>query len=1117
MKKYLIILVILLHWSPSIRAQIQGDVAFPVSPQNNNFNMINNSANIGPMANGLISKDLCSGVAAVNIPFYSYSIGNVNINVGLHYIASGIQVDEQASNVGLGWTFDFGPKIQRQIRGALPDEHYKVWGMTPNPPSDFGYWYANGSQRKDNECDVFYLTIGNSNYEFMFAQNGDLLTIPETSKIKIERYINGNPVTGTATPPTESAQNLTFIITDEFGSKYYFDVTDNSDEALLGSDGSIHHADAWYPSKIVTYDNKEIDFDYDVDNYIKDLGISEIWQEKNNNFGAGYFHQDQVLTHEAHIRDIKFPNGITVAFTWQGRCDISQAGSGFDAKGHCLTSVVIKENSPLATFPYVHRSFTLNYSYFHSPDYNTPYSPADYTTWVSTDGSPFQNVATSCTSQATTYLRYRLKLDNISQCGTDWVCKPYFKFDYSTIPLPPRLVGGRDKYGYANGAVALTYHSPSGTACDGAVLILQHYLGSDLVGMSAAPNADYVQGCMLNKITNETGGIATLTYKPISSLGLPGAVDMSSLVVTNVDYNDGFSTNNDQHHRYLYSQYEKSTPMDGSTMTFNGEGWDYCTAAGEGYYYWTYYLFGSNELNTGLNGRRYVFRNVTEKIADNANNQIKATAYQFSGLTANGHGITDNTYSPPNSGFVSFGLPPFSNKQIQRSWGMGLLLAEFTYNQDNILTEQKNYTYNVSSHYQTSNFGGDHTLDYIANHNGSFLKTYPTHDYYYPFSGSTLLTNVQVNGYYNMGSYISKSTDYTYDDRNNLVMEKYYNSKGEPTWNNYFYDYSLSGGAGLSTLNSNGVERVIYTEKWKNIGGTPTLVGLTATSQNVVSGNIVKPKYFYNLATASSSPVTMSGFVLNHAGMESGVSIPNLTMSSAVTKFDDMGYAIETSDLKGNNGNVYNSSIIDNCTGMTLAEVKNARYDEIAYCGFESDYSNPSNYVKGNTSFSSSAVSQSTRFLGRSSYHCSSSSGTLINTTNVLTIGKKYIVSFWVYGAGAITIDDGASTLPNSVNASAPSAVSSYNGWTLYKVTLTAQGTTGIHFSGEGYIDELRVYPANSLMRSYNFLPLIGKIAEVDENEDFTTYEYDSYGNLSIVRDHNGNILSKTTTVTKGY
>ncbi len=58
------------------------------------------------------------------------------------------------------------------------------------------------------------------------------------------------------------------------------------------------------------------------------------------------------------------------------------------------------------------------------------------------------------------------------------------------------------------------------------------------------------------------------------------------------------------------------------------------------------------------------------------------------------------------------------------------------------------------------------------------------------------------------------------------------------------------------------------------------------------------------------------------------------------------------------------------------------------------------------------------------------------------------------------------------------------------------------------YLNSLRAIP-NSFVTTYTYKPLIGISSETDPNGRTKYYEYDNFNRLSIIRDHDNNILKK--------
>ena len=58
-----------------------------------------------------------TGVPNISVPLFSLSSGDFSMPVELHYDASGIKVDQQATYVGLGWNLIMGGSISQIVCG----------------------------------------------------------------------------------------------------------------------------------------------------------------------------------------------------------------------------------------------------------------------------------------------------------------------------------------------------------------------------------------------------------------------------------------------------------------------------------------------------------------------------------------------------------------------------------------------------------------------------------------------------------------------------------------------------------------------------------------------------------------------------------------------------------------------------------------------------------------------------------------------------------------------------------------------------------------------------------------------------------------------------------------
>jgi YD repeat-containing protein len=79
------------------------------------------------------------------------------------------------------------------------------------------------------------------------------------------------------------------------------------------------------------------------------------------------------------------------------------------------------------------------------------------------------------------------------------------------------------------------------------------------------------------------------------------------------------------------------------------------------------------------------------------------------------------------------------------------------------------------------------------------------------------------------------------------------------------------------------------------------------------------------------------------------------------------------------------------------------------------------------------------------------------------------------------------------------------NGWTYYSHLVSGQSTISV--SGNGVLDELRLYPSNAQMTTYTYSPLTGMSSSTDAKGEITYYEYDNFQRLMNIKDKDGNII----------
>jgi YD repeat-containing protein len=113
---------------------------------------------------------------------------------------------------------------------------------------------------------------------------------------------------------------------------------------------------------------------------------------------------------------------------------------------------------------------------------------------------------------------------------------------------------------------------------------------------------------------------------------------------------------------------------------------------------------------------------------------------------------------------------------------------------------------------------------------------------------------------------------------------------------------------------------------------------------------------------------------------------------------------------------------------------------------------------------------------------------------------KDYVLSFWAKDSyGSINITGGA-----TLSKTGPTIG---GGWIYYEYKIPMGSSSPVITGATGFIDEVRLFPTNSLMTTTAYDPIKGKIADCDANNRITFYEYDGLGRLVKIKDENYNIL----------
>jgi YD repeat-containing protein len=288
---------------------------------------------------------------------------------------------------------------------------------------------------------------------------------------------------------------------------------------------------------------------------------------------------------------------------------------------------------------------------------------------------------------------------------------------------------------------------------------------------------------------------------------------------------------------------------------------------------------------------------------------------------------------------------------------------------------------------------------------------------------------------------------------------------------------------GLSTL-------VVSEETWITKNSINYLVDAYVQDYKAISNGSIKLSKKYILKSIDPIaenliPAFNSSSLFRDPNLfEEKVSVDNFSLAGNPSQITD-------------NAQTSVSTIYENYGKLAVATVMNAKLTEVAFTSFEdlSPYYPLANELLGN--FRLTGVPQrASTISGNQAFQ-----GQVVTT---LTTGT-YRITYWCNTTGGLSLTASSIIEPQQL-------IRSTNGWSLYKAIVSITGVTGSITinSGSYLIDEARILPTASRISTINFNDRLLKSSSADDNNVFTYYEYDGFGRLIIVRDHERNIVSKT-------
>jgi len=491
---------------------------------------------------GAAPVNLFSGTPSISIPIYTLKGHELSVPISLTYDASGIKIDQIATNIGLGWNLNFGGVVSRKVNHLADD---LVFGLAYNKVYDAGfesiqqYVYDNTVTKFDQYHPASKITSLKNLYEdFMYAEadtqadtftfnvgglSGNIVIeyIPNGGNVDINAYCFENPDIKVSSIPETAGTPITgWKITNVDGTNYYFEAAEatwNSFSAIsYFADGS--HLDytrkynsAWYLTKIVSANGLDV-FEFDYSNATEwGVSVSRATQHRVGGFretqcvgsflesrGQGVSYNDYKM-YQFHLENIIY-NGINVLSTQvSGTARTDLPGQ------KRITGLTVKDENLLTVLQ------------------------------VDFDNSTYFKASSGQTNSAT---NTRLKLDGVSIYRNNSSDAKNYSFDY-ILPnsVPDRTCNAKDYWGYYNGGNCSgnLYAEPPSS---------EGWPTYTIVGRDRSPSFSDTKIGSLQFITYPTGGKTEFVYEEHSGISHNSSYTHNGVVgglriKKTIDYTDG--------------------------------------------------------------------------------------------------------------------------------------------------------------------------------------------------------------------------------------------------------------------------------------------------------------------------------------------------------------------------------------------------------------------------------------------------------------------------------------------------------------------------------------------------------------------------------------------------
>ena len=487
---------------------------------------------------GEASVNEYTGTADISVPLYTIKCKDIEIPIVLRYDASGIKVEQEASWVGLGWNLTVGGCINYVCAGGhdlynAPDISNELWteyltskfSFSTNWKAQTRYYSYNPNENSNwmsslpyNSLDFVlsytdnigggwgmkeyvdwgygerdFYSVNVMGKSFMFFIDPFTLKVFNIGKAGedfiVEPKYHSAPQTGIGNQPDIDE----WTITDSDGYVYHFEEGDKFQNDP--QTGAIYTS-CWYLTKIKSPTGEEAEFKYNsltrpsrmtrFESYrlpvVHGGGqtcCSNVSQSSYNCFTQSVNSSTYVTSH--YLREINTGNQ-TVTFV---------TSNSNESSGRKLDAITVLSNDNTTV-----RNFVFSYDRFGYSSTGGNYAPAP----------------------AETHSEYRLKLENVKEIASRDTLTT--SFSYNSTLLPSKRSCAQDFWGYYNGQNNNVPGRGYSMVPAPQKFMSSHYTQAldnfSINGADRFSHGDFMQAAMLNRVDYPTGGYTTYEYEPNS-------------------------------------------------------------------------------------------------------------------------------------------------------------------------------------------------------------------------------------------------------------------------------------------------------------------------------------------------------------------------------------------------------------------------------------------------------------------------------------------------------------------------------------------------------------------------------------------------------------------------